>query len=126
MIVAGEIPCYKIYEDEKYLAFLDISQVNDGHTMLIPKEHVRWVWDLEPVGEFFEVAKKIVSRMREVTGRDFVFTQTIGQLVPHAHFHMLPEREGSLDSVLAAWAEAREARKLTPEEMAKIQNEFKL
>ncbi len=125
-IVSGQVPCYKIYEDERHLAFLDLAQVTDGHTLLLPKAHARWVWDIGELGEFFEVAKKIVWKFREVTGREFVFTQTIGQLVSHAHFHILPESEGSLNSVLSAWGEARERRKLTQDQLERIAERFRL
>ncbi len=125
-IVRGEIPSYKIYEDEKYLAFLDISQVNDGHTLLIPKQHVRWVWDIEEIGEFFKVARKIAKHMQQVTGKEFVYSQTIGLLVEHAHLHLVPETEGNLNLALEGWSKAREARKLSKEEMERIWEKYRM
>jgi len=56
-IVKGEIPAYKIYEDENFLAFLDINPQSPGHTQVIPKRHYRWVWDIPNVGAYFEVVK---------------------------------------------------------------------
>lgn len=125
-IVAGEIPSYKIYEDEKYLAFLDITQVNDGHTLLITKEHIRWVWDIPQKGEFFEIAAKIAHKMQEVTGEESVVSLTIGEMVEHVHYHLLPKTEGELGKVLERWTEALSARTKSPEEMAKIQERFRL
>ena len=57
-IVNGEIPCYKVAEDENFLAFLSIDPLSPGHTLVIPKKHYRWVWDVPNAGDFFEVAKK--------------------------------------------------------------------
>ena len=58
-IVSGDIPSYKIYEDDEYLAFLDIAPFADGHTLVIPKKHYQFVWDVEEVGKYIEVAQKI-------------------------------------------------------------------
>lgn len=125
-IVAGDIPNYKIYEDDKYLAFLDITQVTDGHALLIPKKHCRWVWDIDDIGEFFEIAKKIVGNIQKVSGEDFVMSLMWGRDVHHAHLHLVPSTGGSLELVAAGWREALEARKLVPEEMKKIADKFRL
>ncbi len=89
-IVSGEIPCYKIYEDEDFLAFLDINPVCDGHTLLIPKEYSKWVWDVPKYNEYFAVARKIANHFRKVTSNDFVSMKVIGIDVPYAHIHILP------------------------------------
>lgn len=125
-IVEGGIPSYKVYEDARYLAFLDISQVTDGHTLLIPKKHCRWVWDIEDIGEFYKVAKRIVKNIQKVTGEDFVMSLTWGRDVHHAHLHLVPSTTGSLEMVAAGWREALEARKLESSEMKKIAEKFKL
>jgi histidine triad (HIT) family protein len=125
-IVRGEIPCYKIYEDEKHLAFLDISQITDGHTMLIPKKHYRWVWEIEEMGEFFEVAQKIGKQMQRVSGSEMVMSAIWGEAVPHAHFHFVPQTEGNLEMVAEAWNEALSVRKKSPEQMAKIAKRFRV
>lgn len=125
-IVDGSIPSYKIYEDDKFLAFLDISQVTDGHTLLIPKKHCRWVWDIENIGDFYVVAKKIVQNIQKVTGEDFVMSLTWGRDVHHAHLHLVPATSGSLELVAAGWREALEARKIGPEEMKNILDKFRL
>ncbi len=96
-IVDGEIPCYKIYEDEHFLAFLDIAPFVENHTLVIPKKHFRWVWDLpadrnlQPnLGSYFFVVGKIVDRYRRVLKTDFVSSIVWGQLVAHAHVQILP------------------------------------
>lgn len=125
-IVSGNLPSYKIYEDDSYLAFLDLTQVTDGHMLLIPKTHYRWVWDIENIGEFFEVAQKIVKNIQKVTKENFVMSLMWGRDVHHAHLHLVPSSQGSLELVAAGWREALEARKLAPEKMKEIANRYKL
>ncbi len=125
-IIKGEIPSYKVYEDEEFLGFLDISQIVDGHTLLIPKKHVRWVWDIENIGEYYEVAKKIVKKMQQVTGKESVVSVTVGEMIEHAHLHLLPDSEGNKEMVLEAWDKALKARKLDTEEMKELQERFKV
>lgn len=91
-IVRGEIPCYKIYEDEKTLAFLDIHPITSGHTLVIPKRQVEFVWDLEPEDyqALMASVQKVARHLREATGQPIVGTQIIGVDVPHAHVHLIP------------------------------------
>lgn len=86
-IVAGNIPSHKIYEDDKYLAFLDIFPTTEGHTLVIPKKHVDWVWDYDNLGEYFEVVGKIAKHYRGVSG-EVVRSNIDGWQVPHAHIHL--------------------------------------
>ena len=92
-IVAGEIPCHKIYEDEQYLAFLDINPTSPGHTQVIPKVHFRWVWDTPNTGEYFEVAKKIALAQKKAFDTDFVLSKIVGDEVPHAHIWVFPNNK---------------------------------
>ena len=92
-IVSGEIPSYKVYEDDNYLAFLDINPQSPGHTQIIPKEHFRWVWDTPNTGEYFEVAKKIALAQQKAFGTDFILSKIIGDEVPHAHIWVFPSKE---------------------------------
>jgi len=62
-IVKGDIPCYKIYENDKFLAFLDISEFTPGHTLVIPKKHYRFIWDVEDIEEYASVIKKICNQI---------------------------------------------------------------
>ncbi len=89
-IAKGEIPCYKIYEDENFLAFLDVTPKNKGHTLVIPKKHCRWVWDMPNVGEYFEVVNKIANAIRKAMDTEWVVSLVIGEEVPHAHVWLIP------------------------------------
>lgn len=84
------MPVYKVYEDEHFLAFLDIIQLNKGFTLLVPKKHYRWVWDYPNVGEYFETANKIVHAMRRVFDTESIIGLIVGEEVPHAHIKLLP------------------------------------
>ena len=92
-IVRSEIPSYKVYEDENFLAFLDIHPQSTGHTQVIPKEHYRWVWDIPNAGEFFEVVKKIALAQRKAFYTDFILSKIIGDEVPHAHIWVFPSSD---------------------------------
>ena len=90
-IVAGEIPCYKIYEDETCLAFLDINPEEKGHTLVIPKIEVDKIYDLddETYTHLFAVAKKLMKNMDEKLSTRTLM-KVIGVDVPHAHIHLIP------------------------------------
>lgn len=125
-IISGDLAAHKIYEDDQCLAFLDIAQIVDGHTLLIPKKHHRWVWDIEDIGSFYQVAQKIARHFQSMTRNEFVMSVSLGQLVPHAHLHILPSTIGSQDKVLTAWEDARTARKLSDAELSTRADQFKL
>ena len=89
-IVKGKLPKWKIYEDKDFLAFLDIAPFCDGHTLLIPKKHYRWVWDYPEIGRYFQTAGKIISHYRQVSNKQWVTSIVWGTDVPHAHIQILP------------------------------------
>ena len=93
-IVAGEIPCYKVYEDEKTLAFLDINPESKGHTLVIPKVEVDKIYELsdEDYHALWATVKKVAARIEEVSGRRTLM-KVIGTDVPHAHVHLMPYDE---------------------------------
>ncbi len=93
-IVAGEIPSYKVYEDENFYAFLDINPLNQGHTLLIPKKHLEWVDDYEPFGEYWETARKLSKAVKKALDPLVVSYVVYGLGVPHAHIHLIPKFEG--------------------------------
>lgn len=100
-IVKGEIPCSKIYEDDKILAFLDINPVHKGHTLVIPKEHHEGIIDMpdDTLGELAKVAKKLAKAVKKATGVDgFNIVQNngadAGQDVFHFHLHIIPRLKG--------------------------------
>ena len=90
-IVAGEISAEKVYENEHFLAFLDIRPLSPGHALIIPKEHYRWVWDVPNFGEFFEVAQKIAEAQKKAFGVEGVWSKTVGEEVAHAHIWVFPD-----------------------------------
>ena len=93
-IAKGEIPSYKIYEDEKFIAFLDIRPRNPGHTLVIPKQHFRWVWDVPYLGEYFQVVGKVANAIRRAMNTEWVVSLVLGEEVPHAHIWLVPRFEG--------------------------------
>ena len=91
-IVNGEIPSYKIHEDENYFAFLDINPLAEGHTLVIPKKETDYIFDIED-GEYqglFLFAKKIAVAMRRVIPCERIGIAVIGLEVHHAHIHLVP------------------------------------
>ncbi|MCA9352749.1 HIT domain-containing protein [Patescibacteria group bacterium] len=96
-IIDGEIPCHKVYEDEHFLAFLDIHPQAPGHTLVIPKEEARWVWDVERYQEYWEIARILTNALRKAFGTEWVISKIVGDEVPHAHIHLFPviDKDGS-------------------------------
>ena len=91
-IINGEIPSHRIYEDDHTYAFLDIHPVAPGHTLVIPKKQVEFVWDLDDVDyqQLMDSVKKIARHLRETLNVPYVGVQVIGVDVPHAHIHLIP------------------------------------
>lgn len=91
-IIKGEIPSHKIYEDARVLAFLDIHPVQPGHTLVIPKKQIEFVWDLpdEDYAALTAAVKKIALHLREATGARYVGERIVGVDVPHAHVQLIP------------------------------------
>ena len=89
-IVAKEIPAHIVYEDESFLAFLDIHPQSPGHAQVIPKKHYRWVWDVENIGEYFEVVNKIAHAQQRAFNTDWILSKIIGDEVNHAHIWVFP------------------------------------
>lgn len=96
-IVRGEIPAHKVYEDEHFLAFLDIHPQSPGHAQVIPKAHYRWVWDLPNVGAYFEIVRNLARAQQKVFGTDWVLSKIVGDEVAHAHIWVFPSDEATGD-----------------------------
>lgn len=96
-IANKEIPAEIVYEDADFLAFLDINPQSPGHTQVIPKKHVRWVWDTENTGAYFEIVKKIALAQRKSFDTDWILSKIIGDEVPHAHIWVFPNSNVSGD-----------------------------
>ena len=115
-IVAGEIPSYKVAEDERFYAFLDINPLAKGHTLVIPKQEVDYLYDLddETLSAMILFAKGIAGKIKAYTGCNRVATVVLGLEVPHAHIHLIPmNSEKDVDF-------SREKLSLTPEEFTEI------
>lgn len=91
-IVRGDIPSYKIAEDENYYAFLDINPLKKGHTLVIPKKEVDYIFDLEPelLGGLNQFAQKIAKAIDKAIPCKRVAVVVLGLEVPHAHIHLIP------------------------------------
>jgi histidine triad (HIT) family protein len=91
-IVNGEIPCHKVAEDDRFLAFLDIMPLTKGHVLVIPKTEVDYIFDLEDnlLGEMMIFAKKVAHKMKSVLPCRRIGVTVIGLEVPHAHIHLIP------------------------------------
>lgn len=115
-IIAGEIPCYKIAEDDRYFAFLDINPMSKGHTLVIPKTEEDYIFNLddETYAGLTLFAKKVASGIEKAIPCKRIGMMVIGLEVPHAHIHLIPiQKEGDMSL-------ANPKLKLTPEEMAQI------
>ena len=115
-IIAGEIPCYKVAENDRYFAFLDINPLAKGHTLVVPKQEVDYLYDLddETLQGIIIFAKQIAQKIKSFSDCNRVATVVLGLEVPHAHIHLIPmNSEKDVDF-------SREKLILTPEEFAEI------
>ena len=99
-IVQGEIPCYKIAEDDRFFAFMDINPVAKGHTLVIPKRENDYIFDLEDdeLGALTVFAKKVAKAIEKAVPCKRVGVAVIGLEVPHTHIHLIPiSKEGDMD-----------------------------
>lgn len=120
-IVNGEIPCYKIAEDEKCFAFLDISPLQEGHTLVIPKKEVDYIFDLED-GDLIAMqlfAKKVAKAIRKTFSCKKVAQVVLGMEVPHAHIHLIPMNSEKDVNFLA------QKKELTKEEFEAIADKIR-
>ena len=97
-IIKGDIPCYKVYEDDKFLAFLDISQATIGHTLVVPKNHYKNIYELPEDCDIFNVVIKLSKKIKDATGALGVNIlnnneRHARQTVDHYHIHIIPRYE---------------------------------
>ncbi len=93
-IIRGEIPTKPTYENEFVVAFPDIKPVAPGHTLVIPKEHHQWFYEVpeELAKEWFSAAQFLGLKLKEDTGADYIHVSIVGKDVPHAHIHLIPQK----------------------------------
>jgi histidine triad (HIT) family protein len=110
-IIKGELPSHKVDENENFYALLDINPVSVGHTLIIPKTHYRWVWDVPNIGEYFEFARKIARAQQKAFNEEAIWIGVKGEEVPHSHVSVLPQSDlkgdkkdfvGNLEKIKAA------------------------
>ena len=121
-IIRGEIPCYKVAEDDKYFAFLDINPLAKGHTLVIPKTEVDYLFGLddETLSGLTLFAKRIAQKIKDYTHCKKVAMVVLGLEVPHAHIHLIPmNSEADVDF-------RREKLKLSEEEFKTIARSIRL
>ncbi len=115
-IIAGEIPSYRVAEDEKHYAFLDINPLSEGHTLVVPKREVDYIFNLDDA-EYADLqlfAKRVAAAIEKSVSCKRIGVAVIGLEVPHAHIHLVPiTSEADMDF-------RREKLSLSPERMAEI------
>ena len=121
-IVRGEIPSYKVAEDERFFAFLDINPLTKGHTLVVPKQETDYLFDLDDrtLADMIVFAKRIARKLKEKIQCKRVAVVVLGLEVPHAHIHLIPiQDEKDVDF-------HKEKLKLSPEEFRAIADTISL
>ena len=99
-IIKGEIPCYKIAEDDRFIAFLDVFPIKKGHTLVVPKVQIDYLFDLDDslLSDLMIFAKKVSQKMQSTISCERIGIAVIGLEVPHAHIHLVPlDTVGDID-----------------------------
>lgn len=117
-IIAGEIPSYKVAENEKFYAFLDINPLVKGHALVVPKQEIDYIYDLDDreLAEMHIFAKTVAKAIEKVIPCQRIGMSVIGLEVPHAHIHLIPINKES-DMIIS-----NPKLKLSPEEFTEITN----
>lgn len=94
-IINGEIPCYKIAENDEFFAFLDINPVQKGHTLVVPKEEISYIFDIndDKLGRYMAFAKRVAAAIKAAVPCIKVGIAVVGLEVPHSHIHLIPLNE---------------------------------
>lgn len=98
-IVKNQKFSHKIYEDQRFLAFLDVYPRTEGHTLVIPKIHYRWVYDVPFFDQYWLTVLKITNAMKKAFNPYFISYTTHGLQIPHAHIHILPRKKRETDFI---------------------------
>jgi len=109
-IIKGEIPCFKVYEDDRCLAFEDINPVAEGHTLIIPKKHAENLWDIteESLTAVHLASKKVIQAIKDILNPIGVAAlqlngRGVNQVVMHYHLHLIPRTNGSPELPMTSW-----------------------
>lgn len=121
-IIKGEIPCYKIAEDDRFIAFLDVFPIKKGHTLVVPKVQIDYLFDLDDslLSDLMLFAKKVAQKMERAISCERIGVAVIGLEVPHAHVHLVPlDTVGDIDF-------GQPKLQLSNEEMAEIADSIRV
>jgi len=122
-IINKQAPSYTIFEDDEAIAFLDIFPFVKGHTLVVPKKHSRWIWDIEKneYCHLMESVKKVAELLKKSFQTDYVQLLVVGQQVSHSHIHLFPRTKND------GYPEIPSSPMLCPpkEEMEALQNKIK-
>ena len=121
-IIKGEIPCYKIAEDDRFIAFLDVFPIKKGHTLVVPKAQIDYLFDLDDslLSDLIVFAKKVAQKMQRAITCERIGVAVIGLEVPHAHIHLVPlDTVGDIDF-------SQPKIQLSTEEMAEIADSIRV
>ena len=109
-IIKGDIPCFKVYEDDRVLAFEDVNPISDGHTLIIPKAHAENIWEIsgEDLTAIHLASKKVASAIKEVLNPVGVAVlqlngRGVNQVVMHYHLHLIPRVTEGPELSMTAW-----------------------
>lgn len=121
-IIKGEIPCYKILEDDRFIAFLDVFPIKKGHTLVVPKVQIDYLFHLDDrlLSDLMLFTKKVAQKMEKAIPCERIGVAVIGLEVPHAHIHLVPlDSVGDIDF-------GQPKLKLSSQEMAKIADSIRI
>ena len=121
-IIKGEIPCYKILEDDRFIAFLDVFPIKKGHTLVVPKAQIDYLFHLDDrlLSDLMLFTKKVAQKMEKAIPCERIGVAVIGLEVPHAHIHLVPlDSVGDIDF-------GQPKLKLSSQEMAKIADSIRI
>lgn len=121
-IIKGEIPCYKVAEDDRFIAFLDVFPIKRGHTLVVPKVQIDYLFDLDDslLSDLMLFAKKVAQKMERAISCERIGVAVIGLEVPHAHIHLVPlDTVGDIDF-------GQPKLQLSSEEMAEIADSIRV
>ena len=121
-IIKGEIPCYKILEDDRFIAFLDVFPIKKGHTLVVPKVQIDYIFHLDDrlLSDLMLFTKKVAQKMEKAIPCERIGVAVVGLEVPHAHIHLVPlDSVGDIDF-------GQPKLKLSSQEMAKIADSIRI
>jgi histidine triad (HIT) family protein len=120
-IINGVEPAYIIHEDDQYIAFLDIYPYGTGHTLVIPKTHYQYIWDVPEIDQYMRFVKKVAAMLQKAFHTHTIYSTVFGEQVPHAHIHLLPPLPETQKKLLGAFEGIRQPELTQAEAQAIIQ-----